>query len=260
MKFVDKIKSFGRKAALAASIALPFVSGGVSAEDSANKGFIRGGSLNSTWKSQYIGTRSGTVFAKGNMGVLQNTLDVNTKYGTVECWQNLNLEDGKTCEVDLGYYSPSLKFGKFEFSGAFFGFVYPDFDRAGWDFESDVTAAYHGPVDVSLTGCVAYPRDMSPGAVGKLTVGKSFSLGKDRSNIPMIRDSKLTLEGSLVYKHEYFDSDRGFSHYDLTGKLEIPVTKRFTISPGVMYHGVADSFGGKIKEAWVPFVGGTWKW
>ena len=252
------MKSLGRKAVLAASLALPF-SGSVSAEDVANKGFIQGGSLDSTWKSEYIGSRSGTVFAEGRLGVLQNTLDVNTKAGTFECWQNLNLGDGKTCEVDLGYYSPSLKAGKFEFSGAFFGFVYPDFDRAGWDFETDLTATYHGPVDVSLTGCIAYPRDMDPGAVGKLTLSKTFPIGKKLSNIPMIRDSKLTLESSAVYKQKYFDENMGLSHYDLSAKLEIPVTKNFSISPGVMYHGVLNSFNGAIKPAVVPFVGGTWK-
>lgn len=265
MNLVKKVKGFGRKLALAASLALPFVSGEVKADlIGTNKtDFVQGSYISNTWKSQYIGSRSGQVFVDAKNGVLQSAAGVNTKFGTVEYWQNLSLDDATIAEFDLSYTSPSLKLGKLELSSAFLAYKYPDFPfgkRDGWDYESDSIVKYSGALDVKLMGGVLFMQDRgSCGAVGRAVVGKTFSIGKDLSENPVIKGTKATLEGSVTYKERFFNEDQGFSHYTLSGRLEVPVTKNFTFSPGVMYNGIINSFDGKLKPAIVPCISGTWR-
>lgn len=225
---------------------VPLFSNSVQAQE--NREFVRSGSVDVSVASQYLAGKAG--FSVVDHPVIQTYGEVSTKLGTFYEWSNSRIKEKDTSELDLGFVSPSLNGKYFGANLAFSGYTYPNSDKKFKQWDEEVGANVFSrnlPINANLYLAANFADKQSE--IFKLTAGKSLKIGPNN----------LSFEGALVYSDKYYSDYSGFSHVTLRTELARPLTKNIEIYGGVTLQEPLNSFGGKVNDEQVKFVGARYK-
>lgn len=187
------------------------------------------------YKTKYIGATGSTCV---DNPVIQTTVGVNTDRFSVDVWTNYDTRTGKVTEVDPELNVP-FETDKIDGNIYVGYFTLPNTDIPE-SLETGVTIAPKNiPLDISLYAGQIFGEDSGHGQRFKGSVGKTIEL---------IKGIKLSLEGNLTYRDNYFSEEKGFSHATGTASINYDLTKNIALSSSVSYQEPIGKFKDSLEN------------
>ncbi len=214
-------------------------------EEVKKNSFVEGLNIDSSIYSKYLAGKAGFIVVDGP--VIQTYAGIDTKVGTFHQWSNNGIKEKDWSELDVGWTSKPIEDGKIGVSTFFWGYTYPNAPQRfkKWDLETGFNIFTKNlPVDLNLHGTLNRAGDKYSG-MSRISAGKSFDL----------EDAKLSVNGSVVYGHQYYTNYSDFSHAVLRVEVSRPIVKDVEGYIAFTAQKKLHSFGGKIKDTAAGSVG-----